>query len=67
MDDPYPKELFSDLPLMHLMPIVNREAPNTGIYKCPLYKVVSRAGTLSTTGIYNIYFENLYISYRSLH
>ena len=50
MDDPLPKELFSDLPLMHLHPIVNREVPLTGIYNCPLYKVVSRAGTLSTTG-----------------
>jgi hypothetical protein len=50
MDDPLPKELFSDLPLMHLQPIVNRDVPQTGIYNCPLYKVVSRAGTLSTTG-----------------
>jgi len=35
---------------MHLIPVINREQPTDGIYNCPLYKVVSRAGTLSTTG-----------------
>lgn len=45
-----PKELFSNLPLMHLVPKENRVVATTGIYNCPLYKVVSRAGTLSTTG-----------------
>ena len=45
-----PKELYVDLPLMHLLPMVDREPPKDGIYKCPLYKVVSRRGTLSTTG-----------------
>ena len=45
-----PKELFCDLPLMHLVPVADREPPTTGIYECPLYKVVSRRGTLSTTG-----------------
>lgn len=47
---PKPKELFSDLPLLHLLPVPNKEVASEGIYKCPLYKVVSRAGTLSTTG-----------------
>jgi dynein heavy chain len=45
-----PKELFSDLPLIHLVPKTDRVAPDTGIYNIPLYKVVSRSGTLSTTG-----------------
>ena len=36
--------------MMQLVPIANRETPTTGIYNCPLYKVVSRRGTLSTTG-----------------
>lgn len=45
-----PKELFCDLPLMHLVPVADRVAPKEGIYDCPLYKVVSRRGTLSTTG-----------------
>ena len=47
---PKAKELFSDFPLMHIVPIPDRTPPETGIYNCPLYKVVSRAGTLSTTG-----------------
>lgn len=45
-----PKELFSDLPMVHLIPRVDRETPKEKVYHCPLYKVVSRAGTLSTTG-----------------
>ena len=45
-----PKELFCDLPIMLLSPIENRVDPTEGIYYCPLYKVVSRKGTLSTTG-----------------
>lgn len=45
-----PKKLFVDLPLMHLVPVVDRVTPTTGIYKCPVYKVLSRTGTLSTTG-----------------
>jgi len=48
--DPMPKELYSDLPIMHLVPMENRITPDTGIYMAPLYKVVSRRGTLSTTG-----------------
>ena len=50
INDSNPKELFSNLPMMQLKPIENRVAPTTGIYLCPLYKVVSRRGTLSTTG-----------------
>ena len=45
-----PKQLFVELPMVHLMPIMNREIPATGIYDCPVYKVLSRTGTLSTTG-----------------
>jgi dynein heavy chain len=45
-----PKKLFVDLPLMHLMPIVDRKKPEDGIYMTPMYRVLSRTGTLSTTG-----------------
>ena len=48
--DSKPKELFCNLPMIHLVPVENRIMPTSGIYNCPLYKVVSRAGTLSTTG-----------------
>lgn len=47
---PKPKELFSDMPIMHLLPIEDKKKKTEGIYDCPMYKVVSRRGTLSTTG-----------------
>ena len=36
--------------MIHLFPVEDREIPKDGIYNCPLYKVESRRGTLSTTG-----------------
>lgn len=45
-----PKKLFVDLPLLHFVPVAERAEPETGIYHCPVYKVLSRTGTLSTTG-----------------
>jgi len=50
MMNPKPKELFSDVPLIHFVPVVDKEKLTEYVYNCPLYKVVSRAGTLSTTG-----------------
>lgn len=38
------------LPMILLLPEADRKAPESGIYNCPVYKVVSRRGTLSTTG-----------------
>jgi dynein heavy chain len=35
---------------MWLEPIVDRELPTKGVYSCPVYKTLTRAGTLSTTG-----------------
>lgn len=34
---------------MHLLPTEDK-VDNSEVYQCPLYKVVSRSGTLSTTG-----------------
>lgn len=48
--DSDPKKLFVDLPLYYLAPMVDRVKPTEGIYNCPVYKVLSRSGTLSTTG-----------------
>lgn len=45
-----PKKLYSEFPMMHLVPKMDRQIPSTGIYNTPCYKVLSRAGTLSTTG-----------------
>ena len=44
-----PKQLYSPLPIMHLLPTEDK-IDTSKSYSCPLYKVVSRAGTLSTTG-----------------
>nr|KAG5711095.1 hypothetical protein BaRGS_004739 [Batillaria attramentaria] len=45
-----PKELFTDMPAIWLIPANNRKVPESGVYECPLYKTLTRAGTLSTTG-----------------
>ena len=50
LGDSLPKELYTDVPLIHFIPMANREPPKDGVYFCPLYKVLSRCGTLSTTG-----------------
>jgi len=50
LDDSKPKQLYTELPLIWFLPKRNRKQPETGIYVCPVYKVLSRAGTLSTTG-----------------
>ncbi|CAF0908921.1 unnamed protein product [Adineta steineri] len=44
------KELFTDMPVIWLQPEQNRQVPTSGIYMCPVYKTLTRAGTLSTTG-----------------
>jgi len=48
--DSLPKQLYTSMPVMHLSPCKDREAPTEGIYRCPVYKVLSRRGVLSTTG-----------------
>lgn len=50
LEDSDPKKLFVEMPMIHFMPVQNRVKPKTGIYECPVYKVLSRNGTLSTTG-----------------
>lgn len=50
LDDSRPKQLYTELPMIWFLPKQNRKTPDTGIYNCPVYKVLSRAGTLSTTG-----------------
>lgn len=45
-----PKELYTEMPILWLKPKTNRKKPDTGIYECPVYKTLTRAGTLSTTG-----------------
>jgi len=50
LDDSLPKKLFSQAPAMHFQPVRNREKPTEGIYRCPVYKILTRWGVLATTG-----------------
>lgn len=50
LDESQPKQLYSSGPMLLFLPRRNRVKPTTGIYNCPMYKVLTRAGTLSTTG-----------------
>jgi dynein heavy chain len=45
-----PKELFTEFPIIWLKPEQFRKRPESGLYDCPVYKTLTRAGTLSTTG-----------------
>lgn len=45
-----PKELYQQFPPIWLNPKVDRKLPTGGVYSCPVYKTLTRAGTLSTTG-----------------
>ncbi|XP_049589438.1 dynein axonemal heavy chain 1 [Syngnathus scovelli] len=44
------KELYTEMAAIWLIPMPNRKPPTAGIYICPIYKTLTRAGTLSTTG-----------------
>jgi len=55
-----PKELYTAFPSIHLNPCQNRKAAE-GIYICPVYKILTRAGTLSTTGHSTNFVINLEI------
>ncbi|XP_058647833.1 dynein axonemal heavy chain 1 isoform X3 [Onychostoma macrolepis] len=45
-----PKELYTEMAVIWMVPVPNRKPPQSGIYVCPIYKTLTRAGTLSTTG-----------------
>ncbi|TPX58491.1 hypothetical protein PhCBS80983_g03079 [Powellomyces hirtus] len=45
-----PKELYTEMAVIWILPKQNRKKPESGIYECPVYKTLTRAGTLSTTG-----------------
>uniref|UniRef100_A0A8C1R3A1 Dynein, axonemal, heavy chain 1 n=1 Tax=Cyprinus carpio TaxID=7962 RepID=A0A8C1R3A1_CYPCA len=45
-----PKELYTEMAVIWMVPVPNRKPPQSGIYMCPIYKTLTRAGTLSTTG-----------------
>ncbi|XP_058931925.1 dynein axonemal heavy chain 1 [Kogia breviceps] len=45
-----PKELYTEMAVIWLLPTPNRKVQNQDFYLCPIYKTLTRAGTLSTTG-----------------
>jgi dynein heavy chain len=46
--DSRPKELYIDLPIMWLNPKQFRKPSTSGIYQCPVYKSLLRAGIYSS-------------------
>lgn len=53
VDESRPKELFTQMVPVHLLPVQNRKVPHEltgGVYNIPIYKILTRAGVLSTTG-----------------
>eukprot|EP00746_Dinoflagellata_sp_MGD_P006891 gnl/MRDRNA2_/MRDRNA2_113587_c0_seq1.p1 gnl/MRDRNA2_/MRDRNA2_113587_c0~~gnl/MRDRNA2_/MRDRNA2_113587_c0_seq1.p1 ORF type:complete len:2479 (+),score=556.96 gnl/MRDRNA2_/MRDRNA2_113587_c0_seq1:117-7439(+) len=49
LEESDPKILFTELPCLHFIPKQDRVI-NPSDYQCPLYKVLTRKGTLLTTG-----------------
>nr|XP_001915928.3 dynein heavy chain 1, axonemal isoform X2 [Equus caballus] len=45
-----PKELYTEMAVIWLLPIPNHKIQDQDFYLCPIYKTLTRAGTLSTTG-----------------
>uniref|UniRef100_UPI0037E91524 dynein axonemal heavy chain 1 n=1 Tax=Semicossyphus pulcher TaxID=241346 RepID=UPI0037E91524 len=45
-----PKELYTEMAVIWLIPKPSHKPPTSGVYVCPIYKTLTRAGTLSTTG-----------------
>jgi dynein heavy chain len=55
-----PKELYTSLPMLNFVPVADRVVPSLAeCYMCPLYKVLSRKGTLLTTGHSTNFVMNL--------
>ncbi|XP_030276430.1 dynein heavy chain 1, axonemal [Sparus aurata] len=50
LTDSRPKDLYTEMAVIWLIPQPNRKPPTSGVYVCPIYKTLTRAGTLSTTG-----------------
>ncbi|KAJ9453409.1 Dynein-1-beta heavy chain [Diplonema papillatum] len=53
-----PGQLFSELPSLWLLPHKKTDPDPPNTYQCPLYKALTRSGTLSTTGLSTNYIMN---------
>ena len=60
-----PKELYTDMPVMWLIPTASRKPPETGVYICPVYKTLTRAGMFLIVQlrsyVYKLYTATLYL------
>ena len=52
LNESRPKELFTEMPCIWLVPEANRQKSNDGIYLCPVYKTLTRAGKQILTIIF---------------
>ena len=63
--DSRPKELYTDMPVMWLIPIASRKPPETGVYICPVYKTLTKAGMFLIVQlrsyVYKLYTATLYL------
>jgi dynein heavy chain len=50
LQEPIPNELYSKVPVIWLIPTLKTDKIDDGLYRCPLYKTLTRSGTLTTTG-----------------
>lgn len=49
-----PKELYTEMAVIWLLPMPNRKIQNQAFYLCPIYKTLTRAGTGPGAGnLYN--------------
>lgn len=46
-----PKELYTEMAVIWLLPTPNRKIQNEAFYLCPIYKTLTRAGTGPRAGI----------------
>lgn len=52
-----PKELYTEMAVIWLVPVPNRKPPTTGFYLCPIYKTLTRAGKETREGSQSISCE----------
>ncbi|KAI6649612.1 Dynein heavy chain 1, axonemal [Oopsacas minuta] len=45
-----PNQLYTEVPIISIVPVSNNSRTEPSVYHCPLYKTLERAGVLSTTG-----------------
>ena len=50
LDESYNRELYVNMPMIHMIPAVRGKERLKDNYECPLYKVLTRKGQLLTTG-----------------